>query len=168
MLHQFPDVIGLARIDPLEGPLLVSSYDLAEVILALAEELNALSPPSPASDIERTTYKEKNRLNNMSEEFARTLQRNYLALTRQIDDFLADPANELALNRYQGAVEELQLKIIAVRTENTNFDAVFNHLIDTMIARDGVLSGNRRLTRAMLFYMYWHCDIGKGIDANAD
>lgn len=40
LLNMYPDLISLARIDPMDGPLLVSSHDLAEVILAVARELN--------------------------------------------------------------------------------------------------------------------------------
>lgn len=167
-LHLFPDIFGLARLDSLEGPLLVSSYELAEVILALANELEAPLTPSIASDIERVSYSEKNRLNGMTEEFARTLQKRYLSLTRQIETFLADPANQLAVRRYEEAVDELQFQIIAKRSDFPSFDAVFNHLLSTMVSRDGVLANNRRLTRAMLFYMYWHCDIGTTTDADTD
>jgi hypothetical protein len=35
--------------------------------------------------------------------------------------------------------------------------------VDTLVKRDLVLRGHerRRLVRVMLFYMYWHCDIGE-------
>lgn len=168
MLHHFPDILGLARINPLEGPLLVSSWELAEVILGLAKELDAPLPTIAATDIERTSYAEKNRLNGMSEDFAKELQERYLSITRQIDEFLADPANAEITKNYAGAVEELQLQLIAKRGDFVTFDVVFNHLASTLIARDGVLSRDRRLTRAVLFYMYWHCDIGKTADANAE
>ncbi|PSK66929.1 hypothetical protein B0E53_01091 [Micromonospora sp. MH33] len=46
MLHTYPDILRRARIDPIDGPLLVSSYDLAEVILAIAEGLEASPPPT--------------------------------------------------------------------------------------------------------------------------
>ncbi|WP_230956777.1 ABC-three component system protein [Xylella fastidiosa] len=39
-------------------------------------------------------------------------------------------------------------------------------LMDMLFNRDSVLaqSGYRSLTRALLFYMYWNCDIGKKVD----
>lgn len=168
MLHQFPDLLSLARVDPIDGPLLVSSYDLAEVILALSTGLDAKASTPAITPIERTSYEDKNHLNGMTETFAKELQRRYLPLTRQVDEFLADPANGLVTDLYDGAVEELQLKIIAKRDEFPDFDNLFNHLFDTLVDRDGVLSKSRRLTRAMLFYMYWHCDIGKSLNADAD
>lgn len=43
------------------------------------------------------------------------------------------------------------------------------YLIDLLFGRDASLRqlGNKRLTRAMIFYMYWNCDIGKVEDASA-
>lgn len=165
MLHQYPDLIRLARIDPIDGPLIVSSYDLAEVILAIAEALGAADPIVDDPVVERVSLTEKNELNAMSEEFAALLTRRYMALTSQIDQFLATPANVDTLRRYEAAVDDFQFKIVAHRGEYQSFDHVFNYLVDLLIKRDGVLSRNVRLTRALIFYMYWHCDIGETPDA---
>ena len=56
------------------------------------------------------------------------------------------------------------LTIIAKRAEYETFDDVFNYLLDLLIDRSGILRSNRRLTRAMLYYMYWNCDIGRDKD----
>jgi hypothetical protein len=64
-------------------------------------------------------------------------------------------------------VEDFQLKIIAKRKDHQSFDEVFNHLVELLIARDDVCARNRSMVRAMLFYMYWHCDIGLSSDAAA-
>jgi len=42
------------------------------------------------------------------------------------------------------------------------------YLLALLFKRDPLLSANKRLTRAMLFYMYWNCDIGEGDDAEAN
>ncbi len=41
------------------------------------------------------------------------------------------------------------------------------YLIDLLFARDPILRKreHKRLTRAVLFYMYWNCDIGEVVDA---
>jgi hypothetical protein len=165
LLGEFPDIIRLAKIDPVDGPLLPSSQDLAEVILAIAEELKpSKSEPPPT---ERVTYAEKNELNAMSDEFAKALSQRYLGYTTKIEDFLAAPENAEILSRYEATVEDFQLKIIAKRAEYQSFDDVFNYLVDTLVKRDPVLAGRGRaqLVRVMLFYMYWHCDIGRHPDA---
>ena len=41
-------------------------------------------------------------------------------------------------------------------------------IVDFLFARDAVLSRHRQLTRALVFYMYWNCDIGEGDDAAAN
>jgi hypothetical protein len=167
LLHAYPEVLRLARIDPIDGPLRVSSYDLAEVILAIADGLHAPLPATDAAVVDRVSYAEKNRVNGMTPEFAKLLSNRYLHDTQKIRQFLADPGNTEVLRRYEGAVEEFQLKIVARRRDYQTFDDLFNYLVDILFKRDGVLSRNRRLTRAMIFYMYWHCDIGETPDATA-
>lgn len=165
LLHEFPDVIRLAKIDPVDGPLLPSSQDLAEVILAIADELEpAKTEPRPT---ERLAYAEKNKLNAMSDDFAKELNKRCLGYTKKIEDFLAAPENGEIVARYEAAVEDFQLKIVAKRADYQSFDDVFNYMVDTLVKRDPVLAGRGRaqLVRIMLFYMYWHCDIGKHPDA---
>ena len=165
LLVEYPDIIRLAKIDPIDGPLLPSSQDLADVILAIAQELEpATSEPSPTA---RVSFSEKNELNTMSKEFAEELSRRYLGYTKRIDAFLAAPENTEILARYEATVEDFQLKIIAKRASYQSFDDVFNYLVDTLVKRDPLLAGRgrARLVRVMLFYMYWHCDIGQQPDA---
>lgn len=165
LIHRYPDLPELAKIDPIDGPLLVSSWEIAEVILAISEELDT-SVAAPSSPVDRVSFENKNKLNSMSEEFADKLKKNYLRYSLQIEQFLAEPGNEEALANYENAVEDFQLTIIAKRKDFQSFDDVFNHLFTTLASRDGVLGRNRRLLRTMLFYMYWHCDIGKVPDAS--
>jgi hypothetical protein len=164
-LHDYPELLTLAAIDPLRGPMLPSSYDLAELILAISEELGTVGPKQRAEVAERVSFEQKNDLNSMSEDFAREIMDRYLRYEKQIRQFLADPGNEESVKRYEGAVEEFQLKIIAKQEERQKFDDVFNRIVDVLTGRDDVLRRDRALVRPMLFYMYWHCDIGKTPDA---
>ncbi len=166
LMHRHLDLISLARIDPIDGPLLVSSYELAEVILAIADTLDALPPSFDAIVVDRVSYAQKNEINNMSAPFAALLTERYMKYTREIERFLAAAGNTEILRLYEGAVDDFQLKIVAKRSQYQSFDDVFNHLIDLLVRRDGVLSKNRPLLRAMIFYMYWHCDIGSSVDAD--
>lgn len=167
MLREYPEVIRLAQIDPVDSPLTVYSFDIAEVIIAIAEALDAEDPAEDAPVVQRVSLSEKNTLNGMSEELSRMLTRRYMSLTDQIERFLAAPGNSDALRRYEAAVDDFQVKIIARRKDYQSFDDVFNYLVDLLLKRDPVLSRNRQLTRAMVFYMYWHCDIGETPDAVA-
>lgn len=160
LLVEFPEITRLAGINPIDGPLLPSSQDLAEVILAIADELAAVDQSDPTA---RMPFVEKNELNNMSADFADELSRRYLGETARVGAFLAAPENAEILARYEATVEDFQLKIIAKRAGYQTFDDVFNYLVDTLVSRDPILSGRgrARLVRMMLFYMYWHCDIGR-------
>jgi hypothetical protein len=111
-LKRFRDAVSMAEIDPVDGPLLVSPDDLAEVVEHLAEHLKtdplALSPPT-----ERVPYDRKNTANKMTDAYATALRRNYLKETPQIRAFLAAPENAQLVTRYQSAIEVFELKIVA-------------------------------------------------------
>ncbi|MGB9130057.1 MAG: ABC-three component system protein [Thiobacillus sp.] len=164
-LKEFPDVPAMANLDPVDSPLVVCPDDLSEVVQALARQMGGAAatldtPPSP-----RTPYETKNKINNMSAEYAKALRKLYLKETAQVKAFLAAPENSELLQMYESVVEEFQLKIIAKRKGYQSFDDVMNYLFDQLFARDPLLRANKRLTRVMLFYMYWNCDIGEGDDA---
>ncbi len=159
-LKTFPKVAERANLDAVDSPLLVSPDDLSEVVYALANhnKTNLITeddPPTP-----RIPYADKNKINKMSEEYANNLRRRFLKETAQIQKFLSAPENYELMQRYEDVIDEFQLKIIAKRKEYQNFDSVMNYLVDLLFARDPVLRRHKRLTRVMLFYMYWNCDIG--------
>lgn len=169
-LKRFPDVAKEADLDPVDSPLIVSPDDLAEVVQTLARQKDCVlalldDPPTP-----RVTYEQKNILNNMSIEYAKAQRRKYLKETAQIRTFLAAPENIKLLRLYESVADEFQLKIIAKRKDYQTFDEVMEYLVGLLFNRDPVLRqhGHKRLTRAVLFYMYWNCDIGEVGDAPAD
>ncbi|MFZ1641443.1 MAG: ABC-three component system protein [Candidatus Contendobacter sp.] len=169
-LKRFPGVAKEADLDPVDSPLIVSPDDLAEVVQALARQKDGVlalldDPPTP-----RVTYEQKNALNNMSADYAKAQRRKYLKETAQIRSFLAAPENLELMRMYESVVDEFQLKIIAKRKNYQTFDEVMEYLMDLLFNRDPVLRqhAHKRLTRAVLFYMYWNCDIGEVGDASAD
>jgi hypothetical protein len=170
LFKTFPAVTKLADLDPIDSPLIVSPDDLAEVVQALARQREAVFavldvPPTP-----RMRYEEKNALNNMSTEYAQAQRKRYLKETSGIHTFLAAPENLDLLRMYESVVDEFQFKIIAKRKDYQTFDEVMEYLVDLLFNRDAVLRQrpHKRLTRAVLFYMYWNCDIGEVSVATAD
>jgi hypothetical protein len=164
-LKEFPDVPGKANLDPVDSPLIVSPDDLSEVVQALARHMEGAAatldvPPTP-----RINYETKNTVNKMSAEYAKELRQRYLKETAQVKVFLASPENDELLRMYESVVDEFQLKIISKRKDYQSFDEVMEYLLDLLFNRDPILSANKRLTRVMLFYMYWNCDIGESDDA---
>lgn len=166
-LKEFPEVPALANLNPLDSPLIVSPDELSEVVQALARHMDGLAAVMDMPPVPRTTYETKNKINNMSPEFAQNLLRLYLKETMQVKVFLAAPENEELLRLYESVIEEFQLKIVARRKDHNSFDAVIVYLLDLLFARDPQLRANKRLTRVMVFYMYWNCDIGESGDAQA-
>ncbi len=169
-LKRFPEVANEADLDPVDSPLIVSSDHLAEVVQALARHKDSAAallddPPTP-----RVTYERKNALNNMSADYAKVQRRKYLKETAQVRVFLAAPENLDLLRMYESVVDEFQLKIVAKRKDYQAFDEVMEYLVNLLVNRDPVLRqhAHKRLMRAVLFYMYWNCDIGEVGDASAD
>ena len=169
-LKKFDEVPKLAGLDPIDSPLIVSPDDLAEVVQALARQKDSVSavlddPPTP-----RVSYEQKNILNNMSDGYAKEQRKKYLKETAQIRTFLAAPENLELQRMYESVVDEFQLKIIAKRKNYQTFDEVMEYLVCLLFNRDPILRqhAHKRLTRAVLFYMYWNCDIGKVGDAETD
>lgn len=167
-LKDFPDVPHRAALDPIDSPLIVSPDDLSEVVQALVQHKEVVEevaddPPTP-----RVPYNDKNELNNMSVEYAKAQRTRFLKETAQIKTFLAAPENLDLLRLYETVIDEFQLNIIAKRKDYQSFDDVMNHLVDLLFNRDPHLRANKRLTRAILFYMYWNCDIGENGDAKTD
>lgn len=156
--REIPDQLDL---DPIDAPLLVSPDDLAEVIQALDGQKSNFktvddTPPTP-----RVEYKTKNKINNFTTEGARYWRSQFLKETPKIDSFLAAPQNSQFVKMYESTVDEFQCNIIAKKKDHQNFDEVLNHIFRTLVERDPDLRRHRSLTRAMLFYMYWNCDIGE-------
>ena len=168
-MKQFPEVAGLAELDPVDSPLIVSSDELAVVVEAIASHEADLTAAIDAAPTERTSYEAKNELNNMTAAYAAALRKRNLKDTAQIRTFLAAPENLEILKSYEVTAEEFQMKIISKRKDFQNFDEVMEYLLDLLFDRDPILrqKQHKRLTRAVLFYMYWNCDIGEVAHAAA-
>ncbi|NUN16573.1 MAG: hypothetical protein HUU55_23345 [Myxococcales bacterium] len=169
-LKRFPDVAKEADLDPVDSPLIVNSNDLAEVVQALGRHKGNIGavlddPPTP-----RIHYERKNVINSMTAEYAKAQREKYLKETAQIQTFLAAPENLELLQMYESVVDDFQLNIIAKRKDYQTFDEVMEYLMKLLFGRDPILRQriHKRLTRAVLFYMYWNCDIGKVDDASTD
>lgn len=169
-LKRFPEVAIEADLDPIDSPLIISPDDLAEVVQALAQHKNEVGELLDDPPTERVSYARKNKLNEMTDEYANMQRKKYLKDTAQIQAFLAAPENLKLLQTYESVADEFQLKIIAKRKDYQTFDEVMEYLVDLLFNRDPILRqpAHKRLTRAMLFYMYWNCDIGKVNDAAPD
>lgn len=169
-LRHFPDIPQKADLDPVDAPLTISPDELAELIQTFHRQQEIFRDMPEVSSLSRTRYEEKNTLNSMSADYANALRKRYLKETRQIDQFLAAPENCEIRECYLSVVDEFQLRIISKRKDYQSFDEVMEYLVKLLFERDPILNQRKhqRLTRAMLFYMYWSCDIGKNRDAETE
>jgi hypothetical protein len=169
-LKTFPEVATLADLDLVDSPLIVSPDDLSEIVQALARQREAINAALDDPPVQRVSHELKNAVNNMTKEYAAALRKKYLKDTGTIKTFLAAPENIDLLQLYQSVVDDFQLRIISKRKDYQSFDAVMEHLVNLLFNRDVVLRqhAHKRLTRAVLFYMYWNCDIGDNGDATAN
>lgn len=163
----FRDIPEMADIDPIDSPLIISPDDIAEIIEALAENREEIIQAIDNPPVARVDLETKNRLNDMSDEYSKAQLRKYLKNTNQIRSFLAAPENQELLRLYEEATDEMELRIITNRKDYQSFDQVMDYLVDLLFRRDATLRKHKRLTRALLFYMYWNCDIGERGDDDA-
>jgi hypothetical protein len=159
-LKNFPEVANLANLDLVDSPLIISPDDLSEVVQAFARQREAIKNVIDDPPTARVSYEQKNAINNMTKDYAISFRRRYLKETPQVRAFLAAPENVALLRLYESVVDEFQLKIVANRKDYQTFDDVTEYLIDLLFNRDPVLRQHKKLTRCVLFYMYWNCDLG--------
>lgn len=102
----------------------------------------------------------KNPRNEMAQNYADYLCSIYLKNTRYIDDFLANPNNTETAKRLQGIVKKINKKLFA-ENEGKLTASYFEKFCEETINSHPELNGEREETLSViLFYLYWHCDIG--------
>ena len=170
-LDCYPHIVNMRSInlEPLNIAPTINLNELSEVIGQFSKVFEDENVQKELLPTIRTSYKEKNKLNNLRDETAKELEKLYMKYIFQIDQFLKDPQNYQVLKSYQESIEEFQLQyIIPKQIELDYFDCIYNELVSYLTSREYVLSKNRRLTRMMVFYMYWNCDIGKSNDNSSE
>jgi hypothetical protein len=165
LLRQYPAIARVADVRLLNTPLLVNPDDLAVVITALDADREVFAQAiEPVDQLERVSFEKKNTDNGLSADFAKHIRSNYLKDFLTIKRFLAKPGNELIQQRYIEAATELQELILAHRGDYQEFDKVLVRIASLLFERDGDLARQKRLTKLVLYYMYWNCDIGTARD----
>lgn len=162
-LRQYPEILDTVELYLADSPLIVSPDELAKVVEAFASQKDSIVAEIECYPIDRVTFEEKNAANQMDKEYAKKLRNRYLGDTKLIKSFLAAPSNSAILETYLEATNEFELIIASKRKKFDGFEEILEYLATLLFKRDVVLSSNKRLTRTLLFYMYWNCDIG-GLD----
>lgn len=159
-LKSFPDIASQVKLDPVDSPLIISPNDLSEVIEYIKANIDLSKEAVDKAPTLRTPYEKKNEINKMTADYAKEQRKRFLKHTDQVRKFLSAPENIEIMNKYSAVAEEFNLKILSKRKDYQFFDEVMEYIFDLLVNRDELLRGNKRLTRIMLFYMYWNCDVG--------
>ncbi len=159
----FPNVPEMAGLNPFDVLINIDPEQLAEVIVRINTSLGTLKSEAIGSHIFRVDFCEKNRINNVSNDYANIIKRKIGEIS-EISDFLSHPDNSIYQEKYIESAEELAAKICVYKKEYHDFERILEVVIELLIARDSDLSRNRKLTRIMVYYMYYNCDIGDNCD----
>jgi hypothetical protein len=168
LLKMFPEILRTFGELPSHLPILVTCDAISEVILSISTNIKAFEEAFRPEEFERTSFKDKNSINGLSEDFARYIRRLYLPRFADVKKFLAMPENEQIRERYSNAAHEFHEQIEIHRKSYENFDHVLLKITHLLICRDGDLGKNRALTKLLIYYMYWNCDIGSKVVDNVE
>ncbi|MFT5757478.1 MAG: hypothetical protein ACI9LM_002212 [Alteromonadaceae bacterium] len=157
---KFPNIAKTVDLNPYDVPFNIQPDDLADVIISIKEALPDIKQKKIKPNLDRTDFIPKNKINNLTSNYADAVIKK-LGDFYEIQDFLSMPENEELQQKYSETAEELHAKICAYKRESHSFDQVIENTIELIINRDNDCRRNRILTRTMVYYMYYKCDIGE-------
>lgn len=163
-LRDYPDISDKHHLDLLAAPLRITRENLAEVIEAMKGALGGTARSNGDKVKPRTPLERKNVLNGVKRDELEPLRKRYLKDTREIDSFLSNPINQGLLNIYSEAMDELNERLPQLIELRGSFIGAWLSLCDILIDHEETLRRNSKLTKSLLFYMYWHCDLGEDED----
>jgi hypothetical protein len=157
---RFSHIAELVDLNPFDIPLNIRPDDLAEVIVSIKDALPNIKEKNLKPNLERTDFADKNKLNGLSHSYSKVILKK-LGDFYEITDFLSMPENDEYQQKYNESAEELHAKVCIYKQSKHSFDEVLEKIIDSIIDRDSDCKRNKALTRAMIYYMYYRCDIGE-------
>ncbi|EHD0091706.1 hypothetical protein AB4S96_000108 [Vibrio vulnificus] len=160
LFRRFPHITKSVDLNPYDVPLSIDPNDLAEVIVSIKDALPNIKKSQVEPNLDRTEFKQKNELNNLTDGYSKAILKKLADFTT-IEDFLSMPENEEHQEKYMETAEELHAKICIYKQDHHSFDQVIEKTIELILNRDNDCKRNKTLTRAMVYYMYYKCDIGE-------
>jgi len=164
LVKRFPQAVDRADLNPAKLPADIDPQDLAEVIMKLAQykdDLNDLMEGAEPPPEQRETPDEKNRKKGLRGEYFRKQIRPKMVDFPAIYKFLGHPDNQPYVKLYEDTADELEARLDAWSDPEVPYERLLEVLIDRLFQRDFDLRNNKRLTRAVVYYMYCNCDIAK-------
>lgn len=145
--------------------LLHSSYifnpqDLADLIDIIFDKSETDS--SQIYDFNILEIEEKNKKNNISEEFYEECIKEDLGYFVEIDRFLKNPKNKKHKDKFFGIIKTLKPKIITALDNGEKMQDVLSKLFDYFFeTKQTCATGKEFLATTLAYYMYHSCYIGR-------
>jgi len=161
-LPHYPKIIDIHNLNKYKAPLRIFPQNLEKVILAFHDYIGTLRNPdtAPFNYEVNPNIDEKNKINNLSQEYFNYIQKNSLCYFKQIKEFLENPVNDKYLKNYYNFVEEINHKYNLKRDEFSKFEELFDLIYDQVNSNSKSLIEDSRLVIIFLHFMYYSCDIG--------
>ena len=147
------------RISNTEPPKASLIVDVVEIFY------NSIIQPggndAPLDVIQRTvSLVQKNDKNDFNHQLSEIIVSAYMKYFDGIQSFFSDPRNAESLRKLQGVINTLNIRLFA-QNEGQLSSLMFYEIAQDIIEKNSQLSGDREDSLSIiLFYMYYHCDIG--------
>ena len=146
------------------GVIIFDPQNLADIINALYNDI--YQEAEPIDDFTRPDIIEKNRLNDVSDEyFKNCIEEDYTEF-RAFDKFFKDPINQEYQKKYKFILKEIKSKIIARRNNGESMEQILSTLFDYAKTDTNLnlFNRNSHLADVLANYMYVNCDIGRKVE----
>ena len=163
-LASYPKIVLQFGLHKFNAPERFYEKDIQEVILLFSDVNDYLNftPCNSSNSLLNIDKKEKNLLNDLSDEYFDFIKKQSLPYFVEIEKFLKDPKNKRYTLKYQNTIADLQAYIIQHRGEFPSFMEIIEHIVNTIVDLDKEeIKDRRNLFRIFVHFMYFNCDIGK-------
>lgn len=140
----------------------INHEDISDVIIMIEScKENIIFDDDNIPSLEIIDIEEKNRINNLSDQYFKMMIDRYEPTLNQIDSFLTNPLYSQFAIIYRTIALDLNMQVIAFRNQYELFDQVLETLVTAILEKKEDLNRCTHLVRSLLLYMYRNCDLGE-------
>ena len=133
---------------------------MAELIDELSEDI--INDVDPDSDFLKINIDEKNKKNNLSNEFYEECIKEENKYFSSIEKFLKNPKNERYKNKFFGIVSVLKPKVMSALHNGVSMESILSNLFDYFFeTKEELKSGKKEYIMLLAYYIYHNCYIGR-------
>ena len=151
-------------VEIMAGPAVeIHPEDLEKLILHFDENIdlfNEITATPADPEFAPPLLKQKNELNNLSDDYFETSILEDMPAFKVIQEFLSNPRNSEWRKRYANVSKQFRNKYQTHRGEFDAFETIFDDIFNRLRQR-GATAGQDALIYTFLHYMYCTCDLGR-------